>query len=132
MTGADHPQPSCPAITTAGDACRARPRPGRPVCFAHDDELAEIRADARRRGGTNKATVVRLTSRMPDTVAGMVDDLLVAMREVHAGDLEAARGQAIASLARAVLAAHAEHDVTARLDALEDHLTAVGRPLRSV
>lgn len=126
MTADDQPRPTCAATTAAGRPCRARPRPGTPWCFAHDPSLAEVRADARRRGGANRAAVVRLTDRMPATVAALVEDVLASLADVRAGRMEPARGQAVASLARAALAAYQAEDVERRLDAIEQHLDAVG------
>jgi hypothetical protein len=43
--------PLCEAVTARGERCRARARPGRPLCVFHDPLLADARDAARRRGG---------------------------------------------------------------------------------
>lgn len=126
MTADEQPRPTCAATTAAGRPCRARPRPDTDVCAFHDPALAEVRADARARGGANRSAVVRLTSRMPTTVAALVEDVLASLADVRAGRMAPARGQAVASLARAALAAYQAEEVERRLDAIEDHLDAVG------
>lgn len=124
MTAPDQPAASCPATTLVGRPCAGTPRPSG-WCFTHDPALADARAAGRSRGGTNRATVTRITARMPATVADLTAAVLSALVDVRAGRLTPARGQAIASLARAALAAHQAEDTGRRLDQIEDHLDTV-------
>jgi hypothetical protein len=112
---------TCPATTRDGLPCRGTPLPTG-WCFAHDPALADIRAAGNRRGGVNKATTARLTARMPPTIGGVVDVLVDTLDRVRDGRMEPARGRAVAALARAIVAAHAEHVTAIRLDGIERHL----------
>lgn len=123
MTDRDRSRPSrCSERTTAGNPCRARPRPGRSVCFAHDPDLADQRAEARRRGGANSATVARQWRGMPEPVRDLLVGLIETFDEVRAGDVEPARASAVASVARAALSAWDAAVVEDRLDEIEQAL----------
>lgn len=124
MTDQRRPSEGCAATRRDGWPCRGAPLAGG-LCFAHDPALADRRDAARRKGGAHRATAHRLNANMPPTVAGITDTVLTALDATARGDLAPARGQAVASLARAALAAHEQWDVCDRLDAVEAHLAAV-------
>ena len=75
-------------------------------CYSHLPGIDEQRTLARRQGGINSNSVTRLNRRLQDnpTMAGVVSMLSSVIDDVRDGTLEAGRGQAIASLSRAVLA----------------------------
>lgn len=131
----DQPRPTCTATTAAGQPCKAAPLPDRSECFAHADDLAERRAEARARGGRNRAALRRLERAMPDTLGDTLGLLVDAMAATAAGRMAPARGQALASIARAIVAVHVEHETEARIADLErrlDDLPAVTRHLTEV
>jgi hypothetical protein len=71
---------------------------------------------------------------MPAPIAETIATLRTSVDEVRRGELSPARGQAIASLSRALVAAWEVHATEVRIDALEAQVLAVtNRPhLRSV
>ena len=69
---------------------------------------------------------------MPEPIAEAVLRLRVAMAEVHRGELEPARANAVANCARALAQVWDVHVTEGRLDEVEQHLAIVGRPLRVV
>lgn len=123
----DHPPASdgCAARRRDGQPCRARPRPGRDVCAFHDPDLADARADARTRGGRHKATSERAERRLPASLRGVSRVVTDTLDGVAEGRVEPARGQAVASLARAAVAVYSAgvEDVAERV---EDALAAAG------
>lgn len=121
----------CPETTRHGRPCRGTPMPGRDRCFAHDESIADQRAEARRRGGRNRSVIRRIHAGLPDVLGDTVDLLVDALEAVHAGRMAASRGQAVAALGRAVATVYAEHEVEARLAEVE-RILATGRHLRGV
>ena len=134
MTSDDQrPPPSCTGTTGTGEPCRARPLTERDVCWHHAPDLADDRADARRRGGQHSATVHRLNARMPATLGRTVELLSDALEQTHAGRMPAARGQAVAALGRAIAAVYSEHAVEQRIAEVERSLAVMRAPnLRAV
>jgi len=125
----DQERATCTSTTTTGARCRAYPRTGRDVCAFHDPDV-DLNA-ARRRGGTNRATVVRLSRSLPSTLGDLVDLVVDAAQQAHDGRMPPAQARAVAACARAGAAIYADHAVEDRLDHIERHLAAIGRPLRS-
>jgi hypothetical protein len=72
------PSSGCEARTRAGDSCRATPLTGRPYCFTHDPEAAEVRRAARRRGGerSRRRPVELVELRTPEDVRAVLERLL--------------------------------------------------------
>lgn len=128
----ERPRASCDATTRAGAPCRGRPLPGSPRCFAHDERLEGVRAEARTRGGEHSSHTHRALARMPAPIAEAVGLLRVAMAEVHRGELEPARANAMANCARALATVWDVHVTEGRLDEVERHLEQAGAPLRGV
>ena len=132
-TGPDRDRPSCDATTRAGAPCRGTALPGRSRCFAHAEHLEPVRAEARVRGGEHSSNTHRALASMPEPIAEAVLRLRVAMDEVHRGELEPSRANAVAHCARALAQVWDVHVVEGRLDELEDHVAAAtGRHLRAV
>ncbi len=99
------PRPGCAARRRDGTRC---PNPvlvtDGQYCFAHSPQLAEQRAHARRKGGRNRATSVRLWRSLPPELQAIAQQLTAAMEGVQTGDLAPQQAQALASLSRALVA----------------------------
>ena len=89
-------------------------------CFAHSPKLHVDRTEARRRGGHNRATAVRLRALMPPRLVPVFDRLEAALAETHAGDLDPKQAQAMAALARAMTAVLTAGELEERLRKLEE------------
>ncbi|ACZ38915.1 hypothetical protein [Sphaerobacter thermophilus] len=110
----------CTATRRDGGRCTARALPGRPYCFAHDPELQAERTEARRRGGRNRAKVVRLRRLVPPRLLPVFDQLEQALRDVLGGSLEPRRAMAAASVARALVDVLQAGELEERLRKLEE------------
>lgn len=93
--------------------------PGKAWCFAHDPDLSDVRAKARVEGGYGKRSERRAYKRMPQGVKCALAVLERTPGALEANEMEASRGQAIASVARAIVVAYEAAAVSERLDALE-------------
>ena len=89
-------------------------------CFAHSPKLHADRTEARRRGGHNRATAVRLRALMPPRLVPVFDRLEAALAETHAGDLDPKQATAMAALARAMVAVLTSGELEERLRKLEE------------
>lgn len=112
-------KPTCAAITRQGERCKGPALPGKEWCFAHDPDLSDVRAKARIEGGYGKRSERRAFKRMPQGVKGALAVLERTLGALEANDMEPSRGQAIASVAKAVVVAYEAAAVSERLDALE-------------
>src|SRR5215216_4560839 len=88
-------------------------------CFGHSPERAAQRDEARRRGGRNRSTTARLRALLPPRLAPVFDRLETALAETHAGELDPKQAQAMASLARALVALVVSGELEERLRKLE-------------
>lgn len=109
----------CESTRRDGGRCKAPALPNRPYCFAHDPELQERRQEARRRGGKNRAGIVRLRGLTPPRLLPIFDTLEAALREVHAGDITPQQATAMAALARALTTLLTAGEIEQRLRDLE-------------
>src|SRR4051794_25671758 len=75
----------CEFVKDSGDGCKAAPVKGSRFCYFHSPDLAEKRADNRRRGGENSRRYVLLPDVEPPTNAHEVKEL---MSRVLAGVLQ--------------------------------------------
>ena len=112
-------------------ACQAQNRHGDPCsalaladgfCQWHSPSNREERAAWCRRGGTGRSNANRARKQLASaalTPAELVSTLCRALIKVEEGTLEPGPAQAMAGLARAILAATAAADVESRLVALE-------------
>ena len=111
----------CRATRKDGQPCRATPtRDGR--CLAHSPALADKRRAAYARGGHNKARHVRLARLMPPRLVPVFDVLERALAEVHDGDLDPPRAQAMAAVAGALVRVLTSGELEGRLRRLEKGL----------
>ena len=111
---------ACGGVRRDGTPCKARPLPGKAACWAHDPELQEKRATARRTGGLHSSGPARLRRMMPSRLNPVAVALEGALEEVHGGVLEPPRAQAMAALARALVAVLSSGELEERLRVLEN------------
>ena len=129
----DADRPRCPETTAGGRPCRARPLPSG-LCLAHDPDLADLRAEARRRGGVNSSAAARRWAALPDPVADVLDVLRDELDDLRAGTVSAAHATAAATLGRAIVGVWDVGVLQDELDDLREHAAAVaaGRHLRGL
>jgi hypothetical protein len=106
---------TCAGIKRDGTRCTLPVAGGGPFCFAHSPG----RAESRRRGGRGRSAVARLLKHASPELRELVSFVHEALVAVRAGELEARRGTAIAALARVLIELHEQHELRARLEALE-------------
>ena len=94
----------CTARRRDGQRCMAPALGAGEFCYAHDPDRARERAEARSKGGRNKATIIRLRGLVPPRLVTVYETLETALAEVHDGTLEPRQAMAMASLARAMVA----------------------------
>jgi hypothetical protein len=108
----------CSATRKNGDPCSAPPlTDGR--CFAHSDTTAAARNAARRKGGANSARAVRLQALLPARLTPVYARLEAALTEVADGEMEPKVGQAVAAIARAMVATLQAGEIEDRLRRIE-------------
>ncbi len=105
----------CLATRRDGQPCQAPAVTPAGFCFTHDPGLATQRDAARRRGGQNSAKIVRLRGLVPRRLTEVYDVLENVLGEVRRGTLNPQQASAMASVARAMVAA-------ARLGELEERV----------
>ncbi len=113
-----------------GQPCTAPALGSSPYCYAHDPERAAERDQARRKGGENSAKIVRMRGLVPPRLAPVFDALEAALGEVHGGALDPKQAQAMASLARAMVAVLSAGELEERVRALEAVAGAREEPRR--
>ncbi len=109
----------CAGTRKDGTPCTARVMGRGAYCFAHDPAKTAQRDQARRKGGQGRATRARLDRLVPATLRPMIGDLLEALAEVHAGELDPKRAAAMAALAGAITRAYSVGVLEERVQALE-------------
>ena len=91
-------------------------------CFSHSPALEKKRLEARAKGGKNSARAARLRGLVPPRLMPVYDILESALEEVHGGKLESKQAQAMASLARAMVAVLTSGELEERVRGLEDRI----------
>ncbi len=109
----------CSGTRRSGEPCNAAALPGRSLCWAHDPELRGKAAEARKAGGRNSSAAARAARRVPKDMADLVERLLLAVDEVHRGDLDTKRATAMAALGRAIVTVYEAGELQQRLTELE-------------
>ncbi len=112
-------QGRCRGQTRAGEPCNAQPRPGREWCAWHDPQLAGDQTAWRAKGGAERSNARRATKTLPKDLADVRDALLGALQKLETGELRPQTAQAMASLARALVALHEAGQFERQLAALE-------------
>lgn len=116
MTNRKH----CDALRKDGQPCTAPALPDSPFCFAHDPQRAQDRAEARSKGGRNRAGIVRMRALVPPRLIGVFDQLETALTEVYDGSLDPKRAQAMASVARAMVLVCTAGELEERMRKIEE------------
>ncbi len=110
------------------EGCTDRNRDGQPcsaqvlrdgLCRWHHPDLTEERAAWRRKGGEGRSTANRAGKRLPKTLHDVQGALLRALTAVEAGELEPARANAMAALARALVTVTEYATLESRIAVLE-------------
>ena len=126
MTEAPPSVAKCSGVRVDGEPCGSVIVADGGYCYSHDPDKAEERRSARVRGGANSASVVRLRRHFagPSRLGPIADVLETALTQTHMGGLPPARAQAMASLARAIVAVLEAGELEERLEVLESRLSA--------
>ena len=111
----------CKSKTQAGEPCRGFAMEDG-YCFSHSPALEKKRLEARARGGKNSARAARLRALVPPRLMPVYDRLEKALEEVHGGKLESKQAQAMASLARAMVAVLTSGELEERLRDVESRI----------
>ena len=109
----------CTATRKDGQPCRVPAVAGTERCFAHSEQTAALRREARRRGGRNSARTVRAARLVPSTLRPVLALLLDTLDDVHGGKLPAAQANAVATVAGAVVKVYQAGLLEERISALE-------------
>jgi hypothetical protein len=119
---------TCEFIKPGGERCRARPRTGRPFCFAHDPDSRRERDAARRAGGRVRSRRAAVLPGAPDVAFASVADvtglLAATASQVRRGDLDCRLGNCLCYIAATALKALQQGDLEQRLSAIEAQLAA--------
>lgn len=116
MTSSDQSQNTkrCPAVRRDGNACTAVAGPSG-ICVGHRPGAEK----ARRKGGAGTSRAARAGKLMPARLRPVADALEAAIGEVHRGELDPRKAQAMASLAGALVKVITSGEMEERLRALE-------------
>jgi hypothetical protein len=112
----------CKATTVSGAPCSAQPVRPSGYCYWHDPGASADRAEGRRQGGKARSNASRARKRMaaealtPGELQGYV---AVALKGVMVGSITPGVANAVASLARAVVAVREAVELESRLEELE-------------
>jgi hypothetical protein len=120
MTTAAIALPSCAGIRRDGQRCTSRVLCDGTHCYVHSPSRDAERAEARRRGGRNRANTARLRALVPPRLLPVYDRLETALTEVHEGTLDPRVATALASLARAMVMVLTAGELESRVRALEE------------
>ena len=119
----------CMGTNKDGSPCGAQPLPSG-WCRWHDPALTTERANWRARGGERRSNASRASAALPRDLADVRDKLLGALSKLETGELEPRTAQAMASVARALVAlqeAGALERATAALEASREWHTLRAR-----
>ncbi|HZA24936.1 MAG TPA: hypothetical protein VFA32_20460, partial [Dehalococcoidia bacterium] len=88
--------------------------------------MAEQRAQARRKGGQNKARATRARKALPSRLQSIAELLERALQEVYSGDLEPRQATALASLSGALVRLYETSALEQRMASIEEVLHELG------
>jgi hypothetical protein len=111
--------PRCAGVRADGFPCRSQVLCDGTHCYVHAPGRQQERAEARRKGGHNRATAIRLRALMPPRLVPVFDRLETALGDVLAGELDPRQATAAAALARALVAVLTAGELEERLRRLE-------------
>jgi hypothetical protein len=115
----------CSGRKRDGSPCPNAARPGKPTCWVHDPELADRRAEGRRRGGLNRSRpAVTLPRATPDAPLESVQDvarfLAVTLNQARTGRVGVNVANCLFVGAGVLLRALETSDLERRIAALEE------------
>ena len=109
----------CSATRKDGAPCGSWALGSSGLCFTHDPARQAERDQARRAGGHGSARRERLRGMIPARLIPVWDRLAGALDRVEAGSMTPAQGQAMASLARALVSVLQAGELEERVRKLE-------------
>jgi hypothetical protein len=109
----------CLGANANGEPCQAQPVRGDGYCFWHSPATSQQRVSSRRRGGEGKSNVARASKRLPKDLRDVQTALMRALDAVESGALTPTQGQAMAALARAIVAIYSAASLEERVNRLE-------------
>lgn len=114
----------CIATSRSGRPCSAQPAPNSRFCRWHDpsEEATARRREWQRKGGHAKSTTNRLRKQIPQGLVDVEAALYRALTSLEDGTLEPAIANAMAGIARALVAIHEPGSLERRLADLEREL----------
>ena len=132
MSAATSTDVHCQSVTLAGKPCRSvavMACDHGHHCNSHCPTLETERQEARRRGGRNSSAVERAYARLPSDLSAVAKTLAEVLVDVREGTLPPNVGNAVASLARALVGTIESANVETRVAELEDLLTRLDEQL---
>jgi hypothetical protein len=112
---------TCSAITKGGSRCSRPALAGKQHCLMHDPESAELRREAGRAGGRNRANAVRAAKALQPAMTS--EDLLVTLSEVirkaEKSEIEPGIVNCISGAARTMNEIRKSTEIERRLEELE-------------
>ncbi len=115
----------CLGRTKEGRPCSAKALPGSDHCPWHDEAWAERRQQWSKKGGKGRSNEARARKALAGDVRDLADvkaRLMTALAKVEAGELEPGPANAMANLARAVVAVAGVADFEAQLAQMREQL----------
>ncbi|MBX5493375.1 MAG: hypothetical protein IRZ14_19665 [Chloroflexi bacterium] len=112
----------CIATRQDGQPCRSFALPGSAYCYTHDPARAAERIEARRRGGQHTSKAHRFRALLPPRLVPVFERLEQAMESVEQGSISPSQAQALAALARAMVAVLESSELAERLKEIETML----------
>lgn len=113
----------CAATRKDGRACDLRIVADSGYCWAHNPAYAE----ARRRGGQNKARTRRAEKLVPSTLRPVLATLLDVLEETRRGELDPKIAGAVASVAGAIVKVYSSATVEQQIADLQDQVARLSR-----
>ncbi len=108
----------CSTVKRDGTNCGGIPLASG-LCWAHDPAVRDRADAARRKGGENKANARRAAKHIPADMKALASQLMEAITECYAGDLEPRRLTAMGTAAGAIVRIHETAELEGRLEELE-------------
>jgi hypothetical protein len=114
---------TCQGIRKDGRPCDLRIVADSGYCWAHNPAYAE----ARRRGGQNKARTRRAEKLVPSTLRPVLTTLLDVLEETRRGDLDPKIAGAVASVAGAIVKVYSSATVEQQIVDLQMQIDRLGK-----
>jgi hypothetical protein len=119
----------CGVPTRKGTPCPNKVRAGKSRCWAHDEDLADVRRKGNGKGGQNRANLRRTIKRAPSDVQDVLKLLFATLKGLSDGTVEAQQANAIANVSRAVCSAWEVGALERQLADMEKALAERPRPV---